>query len=102
MIISFQIRFYTIFSWRPPKCILALSNQRHERIRTKYRILVEGDDVVPPLKSFKDMKLAHGILQGLKDKGITTPTPIQIQGMPTVYVCLLIFTKYNVLFILIL
>lgn len=71
-------------SWRPPKCILALSNQRHERIRTKYRILVEGDDVVPPLKSFKDMKLAHGILQGLKDKGITTPTPIQIQGMPTV------------------
>ncbi|XP_076631371.1 ATP-dependent RNA helicase abstrakt [Colletes latitarsis] len=71
-------------SWRPPRTVLALGKARHERVRRKLRILVEGDDVPPPLKSFKEMKFHRGILSGLEQKGIVKPTPIQVQGIPTV------------------
>lgn len=71
-------------SWRPPGCVLCLGEDRHESVRRKHRILVEGDDPPPPLLSFEDMKFPRGILSGLKAKGITKPTPIQIQGLPTV------------------
>ncbi|KAF7400479.1 hypothetical protein HZH66_005663 [Vespula vulgaris] len=71
-------------SWHPPKIVLNLGEARHDRVRKKLRILVEGDDVPPPLKSFKEMKFHRGILNGLEQKGITKPTPIQVQGIPTV------------------
>ncbi|XP_076295160.1 ATP-dependent RNA helicase abstrakt [Lasioglossum baleicum] len=71
-------------SWRPPRTVLAFGELRHERLRRKLRILVEGDDVPPPLKSFKEMKFHRGILNGLEQKGIVKPTPIQVQGIPTV------------------
>lgn len=71
-------------SWRPPKYILQSPPERHEKIREKLRILIEGDDVPPPLKTFKDMKLHEAVINGLKKKHIKKPTPIQIQGIPTV------------------
>ncbi|XP_012281402.1 ATP-dependent RNA helicase abstrakt [Orussus abietinus] len=71
-------------SWKPPRAILSLGEVRHERIRRKLRILVEGEEIPPPLKSFKEMKFHRGILNGLEAKGITKPTPIQVQGIPTV------------------
>ncbi|XP_039297448.1 LOW QUALITY PROTEIN: ATP-dependent RNA helicase abstrakt [Nilaparvata lugens] len=71
-------------SWRAPRCILNLSEERHDRVRQKLRILVEGEEVPPPLKSFREMKFPRGILAGLEEKGIVKPTPIQVQGIPTV------------------
>lgn len=71
-------------SWKPPQHVLNMSEARHERVRKKLRILVEGDDVPPPIKSFKAMKFPRGILAGLEKKGIIKPTPIQVQGIPTV------------------
>lgn len=71
-------------SWRPPRVFLRMSERRHERVRKKLHILVEGDGVPAPLKRFKDMKLHRGMIQGLIAKGITRPTPIQVQGIPTV------------------
>ncbi|KAJ8670504.1 hypothetical protein QAD02_001763 [Eretmocerus hayati] len=71
-------------SWKPPRCVLALSEARHERIRRKFGITVEGDDVPPPLRTFKEMKFHKGILNGLEQKSIQKPTPIQIQGIPAV------------------
>lgn len=71
-------------SWRAPRCVLNLPEERHERVRQKMRILVEGEDIPPPLKSFKEMKFPRGILAGLEAKGIVKPTPIQVQGIPTV------------------
>jgi ATP-dependent RNA helicase DDX41 len=73
-------------SWRPPRLVLHLSELRHERVRKKFGITVEGEDVPAPLRSFKEMKFHKGILAGLEQKGITKPTPIQIQGIPAVYV----------------
>uniref|UniRef100_A0A2I2ZQ29 Probable ATP-dependent RNA helicase DDX41 n=1 Tax=Gorilla gorilla gorilla TaxID=9595 RepID=A0A2I2ZQ29_GORGO len=70
--------------WTPPRYVLSMSEERHERVRKKYHILVEGDGIPPPIKSFKEMKFPAAILRGLKKKGIHHPTPIQIQGIPTI------------------
>ncbi|XP_025047566.1 probable ATP-dependent RNA helicase DDX41 isoform X1 [Alligator sinensis] len=71
-------------SWRAPRHILGMSEARHERVRKKFHILVEGEGIPPPIKSFKEMKFPAAILRGLKKKGIQQPTPIQIQGIPTI------------------
>lgn len=71
-------------SWKPPRYILAMPESKRASIREKSRILVEGEDVPPPILSFRDMKFHQGILNGLQKKGISKPTPIQVQGIPTV------------------
>uniref|UniRef100_A0A8C6THD2 RNA helicase n=1 Tax=Neogobius melanostomus TaxID=47308 RepID=A0A8C6THD2_9GOBI len=71
-------------SWTAPRYILNMPESRHERVRKKFHILVDGDGIPAPIKSFREMKLPPAILKGLKKKGIIHPTPIQIQGIPTV------------------
>ncbi|CAH4033140.1 ATP-dependent RNA helicase abstrakt [Pieris brassicae] len=71
-------------SWKPPRCILSLPESRHERVRQQLRILVEGEDVPPPIRTFQHMKFPKGIIRGLEAKGIKNPTPIQVQGIPAV------------------
>lgn len=71
-------------SWTPPRYTLAMPESRHEQVRQQLRILVEGENVPPPLKSFKEMKFHRAIIEGLQQKNITKPTPIQVQGIPTV------------------
>uniref|UniRef100_A0A671PLT2 RNA helicase n=1 Tax=Sinocyclocheilus anshuiensis TaxID=1608454 RepID=A0A671PLT2_9TELE len=70
-------------SWKAPRYIHGMPAARHERVRKKYHILVEGEGIPPPIKSFREMKFPQAILKGLKKKGIIHPTPIQIQGIPT-------------------
>ncbi|KAI5614744.1 putative ATP-dependent RNA helicase DDX41, partial [Silurus asotus] len=43
-------------SWKPPRYILNMKVERHERVRKKYHILVEGERIPPPVKSFREMK----------------------------------------------
>lgn len=71
-------------SWTPPRAVLALGENRHERVRKKFGISIEGEDVPPPLRTFREMKFHEGILNGLEKKGIKKPSPIQIQGIPAV------------------
>ncbi|CAF3634332.1 unnamed protein product [Rotaria sp. Silwood1] len=71
-------------SWRPPRAVLRMSEERHRNIRKIYNIIAEGDDIPPPLCRFEDMKLPIGILNALKEKEIMRPTPIQMQGIPSV------------------
>ncbi|KAG2206074.1 hypothetical protein INT46_010078 [Mucor plumbeus] len=69
-------------SWRPPHYIRNLTEVDHQEVRDKYHILIEGEDPVPPIRHFQDMKLPEPILKYLKEKNIETPSPIQIQGLP--------------------
>ena len=69
-------------SWTVPKCILDLPQARHDEVRKLTGIYVEGDNVPPPIASFKDMKLPKFVINCLKEKGIHKPTPIQMQGLP--------------------
>lgn len=70
--------------WRPPLHILDKSEARHERVRRKYHIYVEGEQLPPPIKTFKEMKFPKCIINGLKSKNISKPSPIQMQGLPAV------------------
>lgn len=41
-----------------------MSEARHDRVRKKYHILVEGEGIPPPIKSFKEMKFPAGGSRG--------------------------------------
>ncbi|EDV19755.1 uncharacterized protein TRIADDRAFT_51106 [Trichoplax adhaerens] len=71
-------------SWQPPGYLQRLSEGARDRLRKKWHIIVEGADVPPPVKTFKEMKFPKSIIHSLKKQGITHPTPIQIQGIPAV------------------
>ncbi|KAI6036809.1 P-loop containing nucleoside triphosphate hydrolase protein [Pisolithus microcarpus] len=72
-------------SWQPPKCIRDRTEEQHRRLREKYHIIVDGEDIPPPIESFGDMKIPQQMLHFLKSKKITSPTPIQLQGIPTAF-----------------
>ncbi|KAF8222930.1 putative DEAD-box ATP-dependent RNA helicase 35 [Tricholoma matsutake] len=72
-------------SWRPPQYIRDRTAEQHQKIRDKYHILVDGEDIPPPIEHFVDMKIPEPMLQFLKASRITTPTPIQLQGIPTAF-----------------
>ncbi|KAJ2958421.1 hypothetical protein NQZ79_g5996 [Umbelopsis isabellina] len=69
-------------SWVPPKHIREQPVEEHEAIRQKFHILLEGNNPVPPIKHFPEMRFPKPVLDYLRDKGIHKPTPIQIQGLP--------------------
>lgn len=55
---------------------------KDDEVRDKWSILVEGDDITPPMRRFTDMKFPKPIIEALLAKNITRPTPIQMQGLP--------------------
>ncbi|XP_053208812.1 ATP-dependent RNA helicase abstrakt-like [Panonychus citri] len=70
--------------WKLPKYIEEMSETKRSRILEKYRILVDGEDICPPVKTFREMKLPRSIRKALRKKGIKKPSPIQVQGLPSV------------------
>ncbi|TFK25010.1 DEAD-box protein abstrakt [Coprinopsis marcescibilis] len=72
-------------SWRPPQFVRDRSDEKNQAIREKYHILVDGDDVPPPIESFRDMKIPEPIVQFLRANKINSPTPIQLQGIPAAF-----------------
>ncbi|KAG6878752.1 DEAD-box ATP-dependent RNA helicase 35 [Termitomyces sp. T159_Od127] len=77
--------FATTLRWRPPKYIRDRTAEQHQKIRDKYHILVDGEDIPPPIEHFVDMRVPEPILEHLKANRIVTPTPIQLQGIPTAF-----------------
>ncbi|KAJ8657895.1 hypothetical protein O0I10_006423 [Lichtheimia ornata] len=69
-------------SWTAPRYIRDAPEEEHQALRNKYHIIVDGNNPVPPITTFKEMKLPSPILEYLKTKKIMKPTPIQIQGLP--------------------
>uniref|UniRef100_T1IMH1 RNA helicase n=1 Tax=Strigamia maritima TaxID=126957 RepID=T1IMH1_STRMM len=80
--IQYEISIKT--GWRPPRAISTLPAKQHELLREKLHIIVEGEDIPPPIVTFQAMKFPLSIIKGLSKKGIMKPTPIQIQGLPAV------------------
>ncbi|CAJ0566124.1 unnamed protein product, partial [Mesorhabditis spiculigera] len=69
-------------SWRPPYHIRKQSETDHATNRRKRGITVEGEDPPPAIGSFLEMKYPKCILDALREKNITVPTAIQVQGCP--------------------
>ncbi|XP_074341756.1 DEAD-box ATP-dependent RNA helicase 35-like [Apium graveolens] len=70
--------------YNDPLAITSLSHKDCETIRKKHRILVEGEDVPPPICNFEDMQFPEPILVKLAEKGIVQPTPVQVQALPVI------------------
>ncbi|VDO94448.1 unnamed protein product [Schistosoma margrebowiei] len=70
--------------WVPPVYIREQSEEKSAEIRKKFRILTEGDDVPAPIRHFSEMCFPKALIDLLKLRGITKPTPIQMQGLPAV------------------
>lgn len=70
--------------WKPPLPIRRMPRKACDLIRKQWHIIVDGDDIPPPIKNFKDMRLPDPVLKNLKEKGIVQPTPIQVQGLPVI------------------
>ncbi|KAI3806910.1 hypothetical protein L1987_22828 [Smallanthus sonchifolius] len=70
--------------WKPPLHIRRMSQKACYGIRKQWHIIVDGYDIPPPIKNFKDMRFPEPVLKRLKEKGIVQPTPIQVQGLPVI------------------
>ncbi|TKY61507.1 DEAD-box ATP-dependent RNA helicase 35 [Spatholobus suberectus] len=70
--------------WKPPLHVRRISKKECDLIRKQWHIIVDGEDIPPPIKNFKDMRFPEPVLKKLKAKGIIQPTPIQVQGLPVI------------------
>ena len=78
---SFQKNFYT-----EHPSVSDLSQKEVEEIRRANNIVVSSHSKVPkPVALFDHMKLPEAIAQTLAGLGFTTPTAIQMQGIPVAY-----------------
>jgi ATP-dependent RNA helicase DDX41 len=69
-------------SWRPPPVLRSKGSDDAAFMRSKFGIIVEGDDVPHPARTFKDLRLPMATIDLLAQQGIVNPTPIQRQGLP--------------------
>jgi len=65
--------------WKLPAKLRGVSDDEQQALRDKFHIIVEGSELPTPITRFEDLKLPGCILDTLKAKGITKPTPIQMQ-----------------------
>jgi ATP-dependent RNA helicase DDX41 len=61
--------------WTPPSHVRAMTEEQRQETRDKWHILCEGDELPPPIKSFKDMRFPQCIIDSLKARGINTNGP---------------------------
>ncbi|CAE8588029.1 unnamed protein product [Polarella glacialis] len=80
--ISYTERMPSIGMWQPIRKYRDMPDEERIATREKFFIEVNGKDIPAPIKRFEEMRLPKGILEGLKLKGISRPTQIQMQGIP--------------------
>lgn len=69
-------------NWTAPRYITKESEEFHNNIRKKWHILVDGKSCPPPIRSFREMKFPKVLLDTMQARGISKPTPIQVQAIP--------------------
>lgn len=72
-------------SWRPPTFVRSRTEVENVELREQHHVLADGMDIPPLITNFRDMKIPKCIIEYLLTKGIKTPTPIQMQGLPTAF-----------------
>ncbi|KAL8435863.1 hypothetical protein ACSSS7_002151 [Eimeria intestinalis] len=66
-------------SWVLPTKYQEMTEEEAKEVRERFFVDVNGSDVPPPFRNFKDMCFPQPILDALKMKNITAPTQIQMQ-----------------------
>ncbi|CAL1379412.1 unnamed protein product [Linum trigynum] len=70
--------------WKPPLSYRRMPDKDRDAIRKQWHIVVDGEEIPPPVSNFRDMRFPDPILRVLKAKGISQPSPIQLQGLPVI------------------
>ncbi|KAI8898007.1 putative dead box ATP-dependent RNA helicase [Globomyces pollinis-pini] len=73
-------------TWTIPNHIKLYSSQKLNDIRKEYNILVQGDDIPPLIRSFVEMRIPKPVDEYLNKQGISQPSAIQMQGIPTAFI----------------
>ena len=73
-----------LIGWRCKKKYRMKTESQKDRLRSQFSVLVAGQDVPCPIKSFRSMRLPKELRNSLKLVGIQRPTGLQIQGLPVV------------------
>ena len=71
-------------SWVAPTKIQSLDENVIEKLREKFKILTDGDNIPPPIPTFQAMRFPQPNMRGLSAKSIVKPSPIQVQGLPVI------------------
>lgn len=71
-------------AWRLPSKYQRLPKEEVDHMRDTFFIDVNGSDIPPPIRQFKEMRFPHCIIRALTEKKISQPTQIQMQGLPAV------------------
>ncbi|GJN19008.1 hypothetical protein PR202_gb06235 [Eleusine coracana subsp. coracana] len=61
--------------WKPPLRLRRMPLTKANELRRKWHIIVEGEDVPPPARDFRDLRLPEPMLRKLRERGIVQPTP---------------------------
>ncbi|KAJ1882220.1 hypothetical protein LPJ66_011189, partial [Kickxella alabastrina] len=69
-------------SWRPLPRHRTMPPEEITARRHMWGIAIDGEDVPPPVLTFRSMRLPEPLLAYLGARGISTPSPIQMQGLP--------------------
>lgn len=69
-------------SWKAPKCLRDRGQSYFRKVRQDWHIIIEGEDVPPPCRTFEELKIPKSIQDMLLKKNIINPSPIQVQGLP--------------------
>ncbi|KAJ1844406.1 hypothetical protein LPJ57_009506, partial [Coemansia sp. RSA 486] len=69
-------------SWRPLPRHRAMSAADAAKRRQMWGIVVDGEDIPPPLLTFRAMRFPKPLLDYMGARGISAPSPIQMQGLP--------------------
>ena len=68
--------------WKAPLKVRKQNDEQAQELRDRFHIIVEGQHLLPPILDFNDMKFPQPVLRQLAAKGISRPTPIQMQVRP--------------------
>lgn len=77
-------RIKPIANWKRPSSFNTLTPSQLKDIQSLFNITIDGDDIPPPISSFKAMKFPLPILNCLTKHNILYPTPIQMYALPSI------------------
>ena len=73
----------SIGKWSFPLKYKKLNEKQINEIRNNFQIEIDGEDLQPPISTFEAMRFPEAILKALHKMEIDYPSPIQMQGIPT-------------------
>ncbi|CAD6341641.1 unnamed protein product [Miscanthus lutarioriparius] len=68
--------------WKPPLRLRHMPLAKANELRRKWHIIVDGDDVPPPARDFRDLRLPEPMLRKLRERVSSSPRPSRCRGCP--------------------